>query len=186
MNVNIIEIVREHQKVIQDLENYLPIINTIAEKMIGAIRQQGTIFWMGNGGSAADAQHMAAELVGRFLKERKALSSIALTTDTSILTSVGNDYGFDTIFSRQIEGLCKPQDVIIGLSTSGNSENVIRAIELGNKIGAYTIAMTGESGGKLKSMASCCLTVPSKVTARVQEGHTLIGHILCEIIDNAF
>jgi D-sedoheptulose 7-phosphate isomerase len=186
MSIDVIEIFKDHQKVVQKLENYLPDIQQVAEKMITAIRQNGTIFWMGNGGSAADAQHMAAELVGRFQKERKALSSYALTTDSSILTSVGNDYGFNTIFSRQIEGLCKPQDVIMALSTSGNSENVIQGVMAANKIGAYTVALTGESGGKLKSMASFCLTVPSNITARIQEGHSLIGHILCEIIDAAF
>lgn len=185
MKENLKAIYQEHQNVMRNFEQYLPIVEEIGQKMLQAINNKGKIFWMGNGGSAADAQHMAAELIGRFKNERRALPSIALTTDTSILTSVGNDYGYSAIFSRQLEGLCQPQDVIIGLSTSGNSENVILGIELGKKIGAYTVALTGETGGKLKSIADVCLTVPSTTTARIQEAHALIGHMLCEVIDNA-
>lgn len=142
-----------------------------------------TVFFCGNGGSAADAQHLAAEFVGRFVRERDGLPAVALTTDTSILTAVGNDYGFDTVFSRQVKALARPGDLVIGLSTSGNSANVLMAFEAAQKIGAKTIAFTGRSGGKMKAIADCTIAVPADVTARIQEMHIMIGHILCEWID---
>lgn len=179
-------ILNNHQSVIQNIVPLIPTLSNIAEKIIHAIQKNGTVFWMGNGGSAADTQHMAAELIGRFKRERRAIASIALTTDTSILTSVGNDYGFNYIFSRQLEGLCKPNDVVIGLSTSGNSQNIIEGVQVAKKIGAYTLSFTGDTGGKLKAMTDDCICVPSDITARIQEAHSLMGHILCEIIDNAF
>lgn len=145
----------------------------------------GKILWMGNGGSAADSQHLAAEFVGRYVKERRGLPSIALTTDTSILTSVGNDYGYDYVFARQIEALCTDKDLVVGISTSGNSSNVLRAMEAAKAIGATTVGWTGEGGGKLASICDMMLAIPSKVTARIQEAHILIGHILCELIDDA-
>ena len=184
--INISAVFQEHQQVITQLEKFIPDIEIIAEKMINALNNSGTIFWIGNGGSAADAQHMAAELIGRYKKERKSLASIALTTDSSILTSISNDYHFDKIFSRQIEGLCKSQDIIIGLSTSGNSENIIQAIKAAKKIGAYTIILTGHEGGKLKSLGDISLIMPSQTTARIQEAHSLICHILCEMIDEYY
>ena len=138
---------------------------------------------MGNGGSAADAQHLAAELVGRFLIERRALPAIALTTDTSILTAVGNDYGFDDVFKRQVEALACPSDVLIGISTSGNSTNIKRALEAGKEIGARAIGLLGHNGGEIGKMTDFSLTVPSSDTPRIQEAHLLIIHILCDLIE---
>lgn len=148
-----------------------------------SLGQGGKILFMGNGGSAADAQHLAAEFVGRFEKERRGLAAIALTTDTSILTAVGNDYGFDRVFSRQIEALARSGDVVVGISTSGNSPNVVQALMVAKDLGAITIGMTGESGGTMASVCDLCIQVPSKVTARVQEAHILIGHIVCALVD---
>ena len=138
---------------------------------------------MGNGGSAADAQHIAAELVGRFKKERKAIPALALTVDTSSLTALGNDYGFDTIFERQVEALANKHDAVIGISTSGNSENIIRAVNKANSIGAFTIGLLGNDGGKLKDAVNLPIIIPSNDTARIQEVHITIGHIICEIIE---
>ena len=142
-----------------------------------------TVFFCGNGGSAADAQHLAAEFVGRFVRERDGLPAVALTTDTSILTAVGNDYGFDTVFARQVKALARPGDLVVGLSTSGNSVNVLAAFETAKVAGAKTIAFTGRTGGKMKEVADCAITVPADITARIQEMHIMIGHILCEWID---
>ena len=181
--LDILSIFKEHKKVIDSLDSMIPMLEKSSEKIIASLKSNGTIFWMGNGGSAADAQHMAAELLGRFKKERRALASIALTTDSSILTSLSNDYNFDIIFSRQLEGLCKPQDVVIGLSTSGNSKNVLLGIEAAKNIGAYTIGFTGNDGGKLKDITDLCFVIPSKNTARIQEAHQLLCHTLCECVE---
>ena len=137
----------------------------------------------GNGGSAADSQHLAAEFVGRFQKERAGLPAIALTVDTSILTAVGNDYGYDKVFVRQVQALARPGDVLVGISTSGNSANVVEAIELAKSMGVFCVGMTAEGGGKMKLLCDECIAVPAKVTARAQEMHILIGHILCELVD---
>jgi len=154
--------------------------------IINCVKNGNKILLFGNGGSAADAQHIAAEFTGRFVKERKALAAIALTTDTSTLTSIGNDYGFEHIFERQVEGLAAPGDVLIGISTSGNSSNVIKAIELGNILGCKTIGLSGNNGGKMNDCCSINLVVPSNITARIQEMHILIGHIICAVIDDLF
>lgn len=138
---------------------------------------------MGNGGSAADSQHLAAELVGRYKRERRGLASLALTTDTSALTAVGNDYGYDRVFARQIEALCTAKDAVVGISTSGNSANVLEGVRKANELGAFTLGLAGGSGGKLAELADKCLTVPSRSTARVQEAHILIGHILCDWLE---
>ena len=151
--------------------------------MATAVREGNKIILFGNGGSAADAQHIAAEIVGRFKKERNALPAIALTTDTSILTAVGNDYGFETIFERQVEALCLPGDVAIGITTSGNSENVIRGLRKAHDLGATTVAFTGRNGGKVVEIAHYSFIVPSYETPRIQECHITLGHVLCEIID---
>ena len=143
----------------------------------------GKLLLMGNGGSAADSQHIAAELIGRFKKERKAMPAIALTVDSSSLTALGNDYGFDTVFSRQVEALANPTDAIIGISTSGNSRNVIRALNLAREIGAKTIGFMGNDGGHMKNCVDIGIIVPSDDTARIQEVHITIGHIICEIIE---
>ena len=146
----------------------------------------GKLLLMGNGGSAGDAQHIAAELIGRFKKERKAMPALALTVDTSSLTALGNDYGFETIFERQVEALANKSDAIIGISTSGNSENVVRAINKANSIGAFTIGLLGNDGGKLKDAVNLPIVIPSNETARIQEVHITIGHIICEIIEEDY
>jgi len=143
----------------------------------------GKLLLMGNGGSAADSQHIAAELIGRFKKDRKAIPALALTVDSSSLTALGNDYGFEFIFSRQIEALANPNDAVIGISTSGNSKNIIRALNLAREIGAKTIGLMGNNGGKMKDCVDIGIIVPSNDTARIQEVHITIGHIICEIIE---
>lgn len=183
--LDIAAIFHEHQRVIEDLMPSIPQLQQVAERILKALQAGGKIFWMGNGGSAADAQHMAAELIGRFKHERKALPSIALSTDTSILTCLSNDYDFNVVFSRQLEALCGAHDVVIGLSTSGNSENVLRGIAVAKQRGAYTVGFTGHQGGKLKDLVHTCFIVPSKTTARIQEGHALLCHTLCEYIEQA-
>lgn len=149
------------------------------------IQNGQTIFFCGNGGSAADTQHLAAEFVGRFVRERNGLPAIALTTDTSILTAVGNDYGFDSVFARQVQALVRSGDLVVGLSTSGNSANVLAALSEAKVKGASTIAFTGRTGGKMKEIADCTIAIPAETTARIQEMHILVGHILCEWIDEA-
>ena len=169
------------------------VADTLADKILEAIKMTrasfqngGKLLLMGNGGSASDAQHIAAEFIGRYKKERRPVAAIALTTDTSILTCVGNDYGFDSVFSRQVEGLAKKEDVIIAISTSGNSENVIRGVEKAREIGTQTIGLLGNQGGKLKDKVDLAIVVPSSNTARIQEAHITIGHIICEILDEEF
>ena len=154
-----------------------------AQKIKGRLEAGGKLLLMGNGGSAGDAQHIAAELVGRFKKERKAMPALALTVDTSSLTALGNDYGFDTIFERQVEALANKNDTVIGISTSGNSENIIRAVNKANSIGAFTFGLLGNDGGKLKDAVNLPIIIPSNDTARIQEVHITIGHIICEIIE---
>lgn len=143
----------------------------------------GKILFCGNGGSAADSQHLAAELVGRFVNDRPPLAAIALSTDTSILTCVGNDYNFDEIFARQVIGLGRKGDLLIGISTSGNSNNVIRAVEEAKKIGIKTLGLLGRDGGKMKFICDQSIVIPSKITARIQECHILVGHTLCGLIE---
>ena len=154
-----------------------------ASLLAWALKTGKKVLFCGNGGSAADAQHLAAEFVGRYLIEREGLPAIALTTDTSILTAVGNDYGFENIFARQVQALGNSGDVLLGLSTSGNSPNVLRAMEIAKSKGLVTIALTGCGGGAMAELADVCLAVDSKVTARTQEMHILMGHILCELLD---
>jgi len=163
----------------------LPLLEEVAERMYAALAAGGKVLWFGNGGSAADAQHLAAELVGRFRRERRGMASIALTTDTSVLTSIGNDYGFECIFSRQLEALCAPGDVAVGISTSGNSPNVCAGLEKAREMGAYTFAMTGQGGGKVSRIADACLYVASGEAARIQEAHILAGHMLCDALEEA-
>lgn len=160
------------------------VILSIAEKITTALRMGNKILICGNGGSAADAQHIAAELAGKFNFERRPLPAIALTTNTSILTSIANDYTYEDVFSRQVQALVKPGDVVIGISTSGNSPNVVKAINEANSIGAFTVAFTGK-GGKLKEIAEFCLAVPSDDTPRIQEVHITAGHIICHIVEES-
>jgi D-sedoheptulose 7-phosphate isomerase len=143
------------------------------------------VMWCGNGGSAADSQHLAAELVGRFRRARRAFPSIALTTDTSVLTAIANDWSYEEVFERQVEALCRPGDALVGISTSGNSKNVCAALAKARELGAFTIAMTGQSGGRMATLADVCLRVPSADPARVQEAHIFCGHVLCEWIELA-
>ncbi len=143
------------------------------------------ILWCGNGGSASDSQHLAAELVGRFRRIRRPFPSIALTTDSSILTAIANDWSFEEVFERQVEALCQRGDVLVGISTSGNSKNVCAALAKARELGAFTVAMTGQSGGRMANLADICLRVPSADPARIQEAHILCGHILCEWIELA-
>lgn len=164
-------------------KNYLAAVTDAGLIMAQSLAQGGRIFFCGNGGSAADAQHLAAELTGRFLKERRSLAGMTLTGNTSALTAIGNDYSFDEVFSRQLEGLARSGDVIVGISTSGNSPNVLRAMEAARRIGVETIALTGKTGGKLACAADHCIRIPSRETPRIQESHILTGHILMEIIE---
>lgn len=161
-------------------------IAAVIEAITNSLASGGTVFFFGNGGSAADSQHLAAEMVGRFTLERRALPAIALTTDTSALTSIGNDYGFDRIFIRQLQGLGQDGDVAVGLSTSGNSPNVLLALDAARERGMVTVAMTGAIGGRMVDRVDFCLCVPSAVTARIQESHITVGHLICQGIDEAF
>ena len=150
---------------------------------IDSLKAGGKIIFCGNGGSAAQAQHLAAELVGRYKLERRAMAALSLTVDTSNITAIGNDYGYDDIFRRQLEGLGRKGDVLIGLSTSGNSKNVVLAFELAREMGIITVALTGEGGGKMKELAELCIAVPSKETNHIQEMHIVVGHIVCEQVE---
>lgn len=158
-------------------------IEYVAHHLSTSLANGGTLFWCGNGGSAADSQHLAAELVGRFRKNRRPLRSIALTTDTSVLTCVANDYSYDDIFARQLEALGRSGDALLAISTSGNSENVLRALNAAKNLGITTIALLGKDGGPCKNVADHALIIPSQNTARIQETHILIGHILCELVE---
>ena len=172
----------------QEAEKVLP--ESVAQAvvaMVDCLRSGGKVMACGNGGSAADAQHFAAELIGRFERERQELAAIALTTDTSILTAVGNDYSYDEVFSRQVRGLGKKGDILLGISTSGNSKNVVKAIEAAKKIGLNVIALTGNGGGKIASLLDANdihLCVPSNRTARIQETHLVLLHGLCDGVDH--
>ena len=177
----------EHIKVTQNtIDSLTDKIEIAANICVNSLKNGGKILILGNGGSAADAQHIAAELVGRFQLERKGISAIALTTDTSILTAIANDFGYEHIFARQIEALANPEDVVLGVSTSGNSANVIKAIELANNIGCKSIGLTGKSSKKMKNLCDINISIPAKNTARIQEMHILVGHIICNLIDLEF
>ena len=184
MNRQIVERLKESAALKEAIAgSQVAAIRSIAELMINAYRNGGKVVLFGNGGSAADAQHIAAELVGKFLLKRQAFPAIALNTNTSILTAVGNDYGYDLVFSRQVEAMVASGDVVVGISTSGDSPNVIDAIKLAKKKGARTVGLTGGSGGKLAETAELTLTVPSNSTPRIQEAHITIGHIICELVE---
>jgi D-sedoheptulose 7-phosphate isomerase len=174
----------QHLRAIELVSQYLvQDIDRSCSLIVDALQSGKKILVMGNGGSAADAQHMAAEFVGRFLLERKALPAIALTTDTSILTAVGNDYGFDEIFKRQVEALARPGDVVIGISTSGHSNNVFHALTAANEIGCKTIGLLGREGGNIAGIVDVNLTVPVQETPRIQEAHLTIIHIICDLVE---
>jgi D-sedoheptulose 7-phosphate isomerase len=173
-----------HREVIARVERELsPLIAEMVTLLAETFARGGKLLVVGNGGSAADAQHFAAEIVGRFKMERKGLPAIALTTDTSILTAIGNDYGFDRVFSRQVEALAAPGDLIVGISTSGNSPNVLQALELAREKGCCTVGLLGKDGGTIKDVCDLALIVPTSDTPRVQEGHITIIHIVCDLLE---
>ena len=174
---------QESLEVKQALRSEVPRIVEVAEALLAALDAGGKVLFFGNGGSAADAQHLAAELVGRFELERAPFPAVALTVNTSSLTAIANDYAFDDVFARQILALGSPRDVAVALSTSGRSPNVIRGVQAARSKGLVTVALTGQDGGALKENVDYCVCVPSTVTSRIQECHILIGHILCEILE---
>jgi len=167
------------------LQSLAPDIDRGATLMIETLRAGGTVFFCGNGGSAADAQHLAAELLGRFELERAPLPAVALSVNSSTVTAIANDYGFETVFERQILGLGRAGDLLVGLSTSGNSANVLLALQAARRIGVRTIGLTGEDGGAMAAACDLCLRVPSRITARIQEMHIAVGHIVCELAEAA-
>lgn len=180
------EHIEKHINVFQKMKLDHKNIEKISNIVVNSIKNSGRLLLCGNGGSASDAQHIAAEFVGRFVKERKGLPSIALTTDTSILTAVGNDYGFDNIFSRQIEALARKEDVLLVLSTSGNSKNILNGISAAKRIGCQTIGLLGGDGGEAINIVDYSILVPSDIVAHIQEAHITIGHIICTIVDTNF
>jgi D-sedoheptulose 7-phosphate isomerase len=174
--------IEESMQLKESLQADAKTVVAIADQLVRALRRGNKVLLFGNGGSAADAQHIACELAGKFSRDREPLAAIALTTNTSSLTAIANDYGYDEVFARQLRGLVKKGDVVIGISTSGSSANVLLAIEEANRSGAVTIALTGQ-GGKLKELAHYVLSVPSTSTPRIQEAHITIGHIICHLVE---
>lgn len=185
MREKIKDIIEESISVKKDvMESRLDAIEKAASAVITTLKAGGKVVLFGNGGSAADSQHIAAELVGRFAKERRALPAIALSTNTSTLTAIGNDYSYAQTFARQLDALAEKKDIVIGISTSGKSENVVEAVKLANSKGIMTIALTGGDGGELAKAAKISIIIPSKVTPRIQEAHITIGHIICEMVED--
>ena len=175
--------IAEHLEVIHSVKHQQALLEAIARVMAKALHRGNQILWCGNGGSAGDSQHLAAEIVGRFRRERRGLPSIALTTDTSILTAVANDYGYEAVFARQVEALGNPGDVLVGISTSGNSRNVVCALEAAKAREITTVAFTGDGGGRMAALADHLFAVASRDTARIQEAHILAGHMLCDWLE---
>lgn len=187
MNSDIIsESFAESIKVISDSKKLSNEISSISKLIIDSFSSGNKIIVFGNGGSAADSQHFAAEFIGRFKHERKSLPAISLTTDTSNLTAIGNDYSFEDVFSRQCESLVQKNDIVIGISTSGNSLNVMNAMNTSKQKGAHVIGILGNDGGKIKNLVDTAIIVPSNSTPRIQESHRLILHIICELVENHF
>jgi D-sedoheptulose 7-phosphate isomerase len=183
----VIEELKAHQQVTQFvIDKIADKIEAACNKITTTIKNGNKVMLAGNGGSAADAQHIAAELSGRFVKERKPLPGIALTTDTSAITAIANDYGYDSVFSRQLEALAQPGDLFIGISTSGNSQGILNAFESAKKCQCSTLGLSGRDGGKMNGLCELNIVIPSDVTARIQEMHILIGHILCTAVDQLF
>lgn len=182
--------ISDHLAVVASLNDACgDVLETLVQRTEAALRAGGKICFFGNGGSAADAQHLATEFVVRYTRQRAPLASIAFTTDTSALTAGGNDFGFESIFARQVEALCRPDDVVVGISTSGSSANVEAGLSAAKKIGALTVLFTGKAGGaqaKAADQVDLILAAPSDVTARVQECHLLAGHILCDLVEETF
>ena len=167
------------------VSQYASLIREVSELIVSCFRNGNKLLLMGNGGSSSDASHIAGEFVNRFLKDRPPLPAIALNTDMAVITSIGNDYGFNLIFSRQVETLAKEGDIVIAISTSGNSPNVIAAVETAKKMGNITIGLTGGSGGKLASLVDHAFIVPSEATPRIQEVHITLGHVICQVVEDA-
>ena len=183
----ILEELDDHQQLIKQVKDtLLNDIESACEMITVAIKNGKKVLLAGNGGSAADAQHIAAELSGRFVKHRKALPGIALTVDTSALTAIANDYGYHHVFSRQVEALAAEGDLFIGISTSGNSQGILNAFETAKQLNCKTLGLSGWKGGKMNGICDLNIVVPSEVTARIQEMHILIGHILCKAVDDLF
>jgi len=177
---------RSHVAAVERLSPMRELIESVGIALQRRVRSGNKILLCGNGGSAADAQHIAAEFIGRYVKERRALPAVALSTDTSAITAIGNDYGFDFIFSRQVEALAAPGDVLVGISTSGNSINVINAVKAAKERSCLTIGMLGRQGGQLNDLCDQAVIVPSDVTAHIQECHIMIGHYWCSVADELF
>jgi D-sedoheptulose 7-phosphate isomerase len=161
-------------------------VERAARLMADALRAGRTLLFCGNGGSAADAQHLAAEFMGRYMRERAPLPALSLTVDTSALTAIGNDYGFDRVFARQLSGIARPGDVLVAISTSGRSRNVVEAIAAARERGVAVVGLTGRSGGDMAGLCDVCIKVPSDATPRIQELHIVVGHVLCELVEDAF
>ena len=178
----ITESIKVKQAILSDI-NLVAQINTVVSIITTAFQNGNSVYFAGNGGSAADAQHLAAEFSGRFYKDRKALPSEALHCNTSYLTAVANDYSYDVIYARLIEGITKPGDVLVGISTSGNSGNIVKAFEMAKTIGVVTVGFTGASGGKMQPLSDFLINIPSTTTPRIQESHILVGHIICELVE---
>jgi D-sedoheptulose 7-phosphate isomerase len=179
------EAIREHQSMMASLVEVWPSLVAAADAVIERVKAGGAVFWFGNGGSATQALHFATELVGRFERERRGIRAYALVADTSLITAVANDYSFDVIFARQIESLCRPGDVAVGLSTSGNSANVLQGVDAAASLGALTVGFTGDDGGKLARSVDIPIVVPHPRTCRIQEAHLFLGHTLCELVEAA-
>jgi D-sedoheptulose 7-phosphate isomerase len=175
----------EHREVFRHLPSLAPAIHQAATLMAASLAQGGKLLFCGNGGSAADSQHLAAELTGRFVKDRRPLAAVALSTDTSALTCIGNDYSFDEVFSRQVIGIGRQGDCLVGISTSGNSRNVLRAAEAARAAGIHVIGLLGRDGGALRGLCDVAIIVPSTTTARIQEAHIFIGHTMCAMVEEA-
>jgi D-sedoheptulose 7-phosphate isomerase len=183
MNELIKKHILEHRTVLDSIIQLDESIAKVANTFVNCLKNGGTIFWCGNGGSASDSQHLAGELVGRFVEERKPLKSISLTADSAVMTCIVNDYGYEHIFSRQVEALGTKGDVLVAISTSGNSKNIIKAIKKANEMDIVTIGLLGKGGGKALDLVNKSISIKSKSTGRIQEMHILIGHILCDLIE---
>lgn len=183
MENEIIAILDESIKLKEDLKNQIPLIVKIATEIINAYKNKKKVVLFGNGGSAADAQHIAAEFVGKFYKDRDSLPALAFHTNTSVVTATANDYGYEFIFERQVSSFVNEGDIAIGISTSGNSPNVLKGIEKAKEKGAITIGFTGQKENKLEKIADYCLKIPSTDTPRIQEGHIIVGHIICYLVE---
>jgi len=175
--------IEESIQVHQAIREMIPLLEEIAHQIVQTFQNNGRVFFCGNGGSAADAQHWAAEPSGRFFKDRPSLPAIALTVNTSEITAIGNDYGYEYVFSRPLSGLGQEGDLLVGISTSGNSANVVEAVKMAKHKQIKTVAFTGETGGKLRYLADWCVQMPSQNVARIQEGHELCGHLICGLVE---